>query len=173
MVHACRSKLSGSLSLSLSLVTSYFLLFPFLLFYFLSFSMLTSRLWFFLEIPINVIFLLSPLQCTARGPLYGACRDWYLLFYPLTTFVWCGCPCQPLTGRQLFSHHHLPMLAVPLPSIRQRRLFCLFACHGFSTRYDVCAFSLYPSWHAPSGSNSSLLLLGGMSSQQDISPKRT
>ena len=34
-------------------------------------------------------------------------------------------------------------------------------------------FSLYPSWHAPSGSNSSLLLLGGKSSQQDIAPKES
>ena len=51
-----------------------------------------------------------------------------------------------------------------LPSARQRRLFCLFLCCGFSTRYSVCALSLslslYPSWHAPSGSNLSLLLLG-------------
>ena len=35
----------------------------------------------------------------------------------------------------------------------------------------VLSLSSYPSWHAPSGSNSSLLFLDGMSSQQDISPK--
>ena len=29
-----------------------------------------------------------------------------------------------------------------LPSTRQRRIFCLFAYHGFSTRYSVCTLSL-------------------------------
>ena len=62
---------------------------------------------------------------------------------------------------------------MPLPFTIQRMLFCLFASHGFSTRYSVCALSLYPLWHAPSGSNSTLLLLGGTSSQQDISPQRS
>ena len=151
-----------------AILNSLFFLSLVLSFLFFSFTSFPSQrlllgYGFFPENLITMIFK-SPFQCTARGLLYRACCDWYLLFQPLTTFVWCGCPCQPLTGRQLFSHHHLPMLAVPLPSIRQRRLFCLFACHGFSTRYDVCAFSLYPSWHAPSGSNSSLLLLGGMPS---------
>ena len=59
------------------------------------------------------------------------------------------------------------------PSTSQRRLFCLFACCSFSTHYNVCVLFLYSLWHAPSGSNSSLLLLGGMSSQQDISPQKT
>ena len=155
-----------------SLITSYF---SFLLFYFLSISMLTFGLWFFLEIPITVIFSnpsIPPLQCIARGPLYRTCRDQYLLFQPLTAFVQCGCPYRPLTGHQLFNHHHLFVLAVPLHSARQRRLFCMFACCGFTTHYNVCALFPYPSWHTPSGSNLSLLLLGGMSSQQDISPKR-
>ena len=113
-----------------------------------------------------------PLQCIARGPLYRTCRDQYLLFQPLTAFVQCGCPYRPLTGHQLFNHHHLFVLAVPLHSARQRRLFCMFACCGFTTHYNVCALFPYPSWHTPSGSNLSLLLLGGMSSQQDIPPKR-
>ena len=63
----------------------------------------------------------------------------------------------------------------PLPE-KESYFVCLLAV-AFSTRYSVCALSLslslYPSWHAPGGSNSSLLLLGGMSSQQDISPERT
>ena len=152
------------------LVTSYFffcfVLLPFLLnAYF--WTMVFPRNSYYYD------FSNPPFQCTARGPLYRTCRDWYLLFQPLTAFVWCGCPCRPLTSRQLFNYHHLLVLAVLPPFARQRRLFCLFACRGFSTHYSVCAFSLYPSWHAPSGSNSSLLLLGGMSSQQDISPKRT
>ena len=48
-------------------------------------------------------------------------------------------------------------------------LFCLFTC--LATVW-VLFLSSYPSWHAPSGPSSSLLPLGGMSSQQDISPKR-
>ena len=50
---------------------------------------------------------------------------------------------------QLSSHHHLPMLVASLPITRQKRLFCLLAHHGI--------LSCYPSWHAPSGSNSSSL----------------
>ena len=52
----------------------------------------------------------------------------------------------------------------PLPN-KEGYFVCLFVCRGFSTHYSVCALSLYPSLHAPSGSNSSLLLLCGMSSQ--------
>ena len=154
-----------------SLVTSYF---SFLVFYVLSFSMLTFGLWFFLEIPNTMIFppLSSPFQCIARGPLYRAFRYWYLLFQPLTAFVQCGCPCRPLISRQLFSHHHfLCQLR------RQTKKIILFVCLPwlFYPLQCVCSLSLslYPSWHALGGSNLSLLLLGGMSSQQDISPKRT
>ena len=30
-----------------------------------------------------------------RTPFYSVCRDWILLFQPLTVFVWFGCTCQP------------------------------------------------------------------------------
>ena len=52
-------------------------------------------------------------------------------------------------------------------------LVCLL-WHSYLLRYG-CSFSLslYPLWHAPNGFNSSLLLLGGMSSQQDISPQKS
>ena len=53
LVRACRSRLS----VFVFLVTSYF---SFLLFYFISFSMITSGLWFFLEILITVIFPIPP-----------------------------------------------------------------------------------------------------------------
>ena len=51
------------------------------------------------------------------------------------------------------------------PLYQTKKAICLFACRSFSTRYSVCvlSFFLYLSWHALSGSNSSLLLLGGMS----------
>ena len=91
---------------------------------------------------------------------------------PISTFIWSGCPCRPLLVCQLSSHHHLPMLAVPLPITSQRRLFCLLAHRGILFHHGVGILSCYPSWHAPSDSNSSLLLLGSMSSQQDISLKK-
>ena len=50
----------------LSLVTPYF---SFLFFYFLSFSMLTSGLWFFLEIHITMIFRIPPSNAQ-QGVLY-------------------------------------------------------------------------------------------------------
>ena len=168
LVRICHSKLSVFLFLSLLLT--------FLFFCFTSFS--SQCLLLVMVFPRNSYYcdffesLNPPLQCIARGPLYRTCRDQYLLFQPLTAFVQCECPYRPLTRHQLFNHHHLFVLAVPLHSARQRRLFCMFACCGFTTHYNVCALSLYPSWHTPSGSNLSLLLLGGMSSQQDISPKK-
>ena len=116
-------------------------------------------------------YVCDPPIAHGKVPFYNAYRGQLLLFQPLTTFVWSGCPCQPPLVCQSPSQHHLPVLAVPLPIARQR-LFCLFVCRGILTYYGVGAHSSYPSWHAPSGSNSSLLLLGNMSSQQDISPKR-
>ena len=139
MVHACHSKFFVFLFLSFLLLS-----FLFILFYFLSFSMLTSGLCFSLEIPITVIFRI-PLLSAQQGVLYRVYHDWYLLFYPLTTFVWCGCPCRPLTSRQWFSHNHLLVLAVPLSSARQRRLFYLFACYDFFYPLQcVCPLSLHP-----------------------------
>ena len=122
LVHAGHSKLSIFFFPSFLLLS-----FLFILFYFLSFLMLTFGLCFSLEIPITVIFRI-PLLSAQQGVLYRACHDQYLLFQPLIAFVWYRCPCQPLTGRQWFSHHHLPVLTVPFPFAKQRGLFCLFAC---------------------------------------------
>ena len=84
-----------------------------------------------------------PSLSAQQGILYRAYRSWYLLFQPLTVFVWCRCPCRPLIGCQWFSHHYLTVLAVPLPSTKQRRLFCLFACCGFFYPLQcVCSLSL-------------------------------
>ena len=46
----------------------------------------------------------------------------------------------------------------------------MLAHRGILIHHNVGILSYYLSLHAPSGSNSSLLLLGDMSSQQDISP---
>ena len=133
----CMSAVLNSLFLFFS--GHFLLFFSFVLLHFL----LNAYFWV-MVFPRNYYycdFSNPPLQCIARGPLYRTCSDWYLLFQPLTAFVQCGCPCRPLTGHQLFSHHHLPMLVVSLPSARQRRLFCLFACCSFSTCYSMCALS--------------------------------
>ena len=68
-------------------------------------------------------------------------------------------------GYQLPNHHHLPILVVPHPITRQRVLFCLLAHCGIPIWIRVGILSHYPSWHAPSDSNSSFPLLGDTSSQ--------
>ena len=106
------------------------------------------------------------------GPFYIACRNGFLLFFPLIAFVlvWVSFPDHSLVC-QLPSHHHLPVLAMPHPIPKQRVLFCFLVHHGISIWIRVGTLSPYPSWHAPSDSNSSFPLLGGMSFQQEISPK--
>ena len=88
--------------------------------------------------------MVIPLFVHSKSPLYSACRDWILLFQPLTTFVWPGCPCQPFTG--------LPVTQPPPPPLicagratRQKRLFCLFACRGTLICYDVSDLSFFLS----------------------------
>ena len=66
---------------------------------------------------------------------------------------------------QLLGHHHLLVVAVPPPITRQRKLFYLLVHRGILIHNSVGILSCYPSWHAPSVSNSSFPLLGGMSSQ--------
>ena len=107
--------------------------------------------------------MLFPFCTWQRPPFnYSACRNRILLFWSLTTFVQSGCTCQP------------PLVRLCATSHRQTKENYLFVClpwHPFLL-WSRCLQSHYPSWHAPSGSNTALLLLGGMSSQQDTSPKR-
>ena len=63
-------------------------------------------------------------------------------------------------------------LATPHNHIKKTILFFCLPWHSYLLQCG-CSLSLHPSWHAPNGSNSSLLLLGGMSSQQDISPQKS
>ena len=116
---------------------------------------------FLLEITITVIVI--PHLCTARAPFYSTYLDRILLSQYLTTFVQSGCTCRPPLVRLCWLCHSL------LPD-KEDYFVCLSAVAPLPATMWV--LSLYPSWHAPSGSNSSLLLLGSMSSQQDISPKR-
>ena len=112
-----------------------------------------------------MVLLCSFLLCTAEAPFVLSAVTGFLLFYPLTAFVlvWVPFPDHPLVC-QLPSHHHLPVLAVPHPIHRQRVLFCLLAHCGIPIQIRVGILSHYPLWHAPSDSNSSFPLLGGMSS---------
>ena len=81
----------------------------------------------------------------------------------ITGFYYFG-PQQPLSGPDVLADHHWSV-CVPLPIARQRKTI-LFVCllwHPFLL-WSEFLFSPYLSWHAPSGFNSALLLLGGMSS---------
>ena len=67
----------------------------------------------------------------------------------------------------ILADHHWS-ICVPLPIARQKKTI-LFVClpwHPFLL-WSGCLLSSYPSWHAPSSSNSALLLLGGISSPHD------
>ena len=61
--------------------------------------------------------------------------------------------------------------ATPHHQTKKTILFVCLSWHSYLLQYGR-SLSPYPSWHALSDSNSSLLLLDVMSSQQDISPKR-
>ena len=100
----------------------------------------------------------SPLHCARQRPFI-----YYLswLFFTILAFnYFCldlgVLPNHPLVC-QLLNHHHLLVLAVPLPITRQRKLVCLLVHHGILIHHSVGILSCYPSWHAPSGSNSSSL----------------
>ena len=151
LVHACHSMLS--------IFYSFFLILPFFSFHF-SFSVFCLfLLWFslrFLLLCSWFFFLFFPPRAW-QGSLIR-CLSWLdftILAFNYLCLVWVYLP--TITSSSV--------LAAPLPITRQRRLFCLFVCRDTLTYCGVSAFSLYPSWHARSGSNSSLLLLGGMSSQ--------
>ena len=104
--------------------------------------------------------------CTARVPFF---------IVPTVTGFYYFNPYPPLSGLGVLADHHwFICVGCATLTTRQRGLFCLFVCCDILTCYGVSALSLslYPLWHAPSGSHLPLLLLGGMSSQQDISPKR-
>ena len=148
-------------------------------FFFLSFLLHFSLFFLFLcGVVMFTIFFLSSsfvppsLLYTAEGPFI--LPNWRV--FTILPFN-CFClgvgvlPYHPLVC-QLPSHHYLPVLVMPHLITKQRILFCLLAHYGIPIRIRVGILSHYPSWHAPSDSNSYFSLLGGMSSQQDIFPKR-
>jgi len=134
-----------------------------------------------LSLWLLLLLWISHYDCCCVDPPYYA--RWRFLIYclsqPIFTILLLNHLClgvgvlpnHPLVCK-LPSHYYLPVLNVPFPIIRQKNLFCLFVHHGIHIRNSVGILSYYPSWLTPSGSNSSFPLLSGMSSQQDISPKR-
>ena len=117
-------------------------------------------------------FLLFFLFCAWRRTLLYYLPWWVFTISPLNWFcLGVGVFPSHILVCQLPSYHHLPILAVPHPITRQKVLFCLLAHCDIPLWIRVDILSHYLSWHTPSDSNSSFPLLGGMSSQQDISPK--
>ena len=160
MVHAYHSKLFVFLFLSFLLLS-----FLFILFYFFSFSMLTSGLCFFSKNSYYHDFSNPPIfSVHSKGSFIE----------PIVTSIYCFSPLLPLFGVGVLVDHLLVvsgsattiylcwLCRSPLPD-KEGYFVCLLAV-AFSTHYNVCALSFSPSWHALGGSNSSLLLLGSMSS---------
>ena len=142
-----------------------FLLFFSKILVFLSFFLLllflnTCFLFPGFQIPNIVVLVLLPVH--GKGPF---------IMSAMTGFYYFG-PQQPLSSLGVLADHHWSV-CVPLPIAIQKKtiLFVYLPWHPFLL-WSGCLFSPYPSWHAPSSSNSVLLLLGGISSQQDTSPKK-
>ena len=119
-------------------------------------------------------FLDAPLLFSTTT-LYIVCHDEIFHFYlstafgsyecPSTTAHWpTGCPTTTIA---------LNVLAAPLLIPRQNGLSCFLFSSILTTLIWIKIEPLphLPLWHASSGPLLFLLLLGEMSSQQDISPK--
>ena len=156
LVHACRS---NSLSFSLLL----FIIFPFFLSFFFFFL---NPCFYFLTFKFSILWCLLLLlcrhSCTRRGPLYSAYRDRILLFQPLTTFVWSRC-----TGRPPL----VQLCVTPHRQTKESYYVCLSAVTPFLATVWVPSLSLSlmacTQWFQLNYTR-----LGGMSSQQDTSPKK-
>ena len=139
LVHACHSTLSVFPSDSFFLSSLFLLLFLSLSFFF--FLVLTHVVYSDVVI-LSRGYYCPPLLCMARV-LYilPIVTDFYhfSLQLPLSGFE---CFYQPLLVCQLSSHHHLPVLAAPLPITKQRRLFCLLAHCGILIHPRVGVLSL-------------------------------
>ena len=141
--------LSFSSNISLSYLFSFFLFFLILVFYFLFFKFLYRGA--------------CVVPCTQQWPLF--------IVYVVTRFYYFSLQ-PPLSGLGVLADHHW-FVCVPLPITRQRKIILLVCLPWHpSLLWCGCLLSPFPFWHVPSGSNSALLLLGGMSSQQDTSAKR-
>ena len=119
-------------------------------------------LFYFLVLKFLIPQCLSPLCTRQRTPF---------IVPAMTVFYYFG-PQQPLSGLGVLADHHWSV-CVPLLIAKQRKtiFFVCLPSYPFLLWFG-CLLSPHPLWHAPNGSNSTLLLLGVMSSQQDTFPKR-
>ena len=134
-------------------------------------SYLFSYCFFFFLILV-FISLFSNSQSPNAMSLSLCTRQRAPFIVPVVTGFYYFGPQQPFSGLGVLANHHW-FVCVPFLIARQRKII-LFVCllwHPFLL-WSGCLLSPYTSWHAPRGSNSALLLLGGLSSQQDTSPKR-
>ena len=106
-----------------------------------------------------IVAVMMILLCTVEASYILPDMTGFLPFHPLTTFVWV-CVSFQNTHQFVKCHHHLPVLAMPHPTTRQRILFCLLIHRGIPIQNKVGILSHYLSWHAPSNSNSSFPLYG-------------
>ena len=120
--------------------------------------------WWYCD-SLLVVFCCGDVAMHDKDPLYTVCHDWFFTILDFNYFCLdLGVISDHPLVCQLLSHHHLPMLAMPLPITKQRKLFCLLVHRDILIHHSVGILSCYSSWHAPNGSNSSFHLLGGMSS---------
>ena len=143
------------------------------LFFILSFQFFLSFLFvFFLSIclfccdylPEITITLSPPLLYCARQGSFISCLSWLaftILAFNYLCLVWVYLPTTTSSS--------VLVASLLLPD-KEDYFVCSFAVAPLPT--TVWVLSFYPSWHAPSDFNSSLLLLGGVSSQHDIFPKK-
>ena len=135
LVHACRSN-------SLSFFFPSFPIFSFsYLFLFL------NPCFLFLGFKVSntvVLVVVVPVHSKGLFIVLVVTRFYYFSSYP------------PLSSLGVPADHHWSN-CVPLPITRQKKaiLFVYLLWHPFLLRYG-CLLSLYPSWHAPSGSSSAM-----------------
>ena len=137
--------------------------------FFLNFSLFSSQFSFlsFFSSFYSVFLFTSRILCFSvlpsghgKGLFIVPAVTNVLPLYPLTAFIWSGRTCQP------------PSLCDIHPCQTKAGLFhsSVYRNTSFLPRYK-CFLSLL-SRHAPNSSPSNLPLLGGLSSQQDVPPKR-
>ena len=135
--------------------------FPFFLLSFISFLFPCFLFCDSSQMVVTVVLsLFLPLRI-ARAPFCSACHGRILLFQHLTTFVQSGCTCRPPLDRLCATLHHQTKRII---------LFVSLSWHPFLL-WCGCLISSYPSWHAPSGSNSALLIWAVCHPSRTLPPK--
>ena len=131
-------------------------------------------LFFFFALPLFLVMVPSPFHCSQLWPFILPAMLGFTTFTPQPLLVWFGCPSKT-------AHWPVGYLATTITPCRLHHvsfpnksgLFYLLPLFVFTTLIWIRVKPLLhlPLWHASSGSSFYLLLLGEMSSQQDIFPK--